>query len=83
MRGKVTFTNVKTRADYELLGDEDKLEFRKLLKGTILKQRDVSVYPDGYDFTLKDVDDGYIAPVFESYNDTTTISRFGFTENEL
>lgn len=47
---------------------------------TITVRHDRTVYPDGYDNSLKEGDDGYIEPVWEEeiVIDQAVMSRFGF-----
>lgn len=85
MRGQFNINNVKTRFDYEVLGEEDQATFRSYLKGTIDRQVNTRTdYPEGYwEQNLKEGDEGYIEPILEDIKDYSTIERFGFTESEL
>lgn len=78
--------DVRTREDYNLLSEEDKVVFKGYLKGTINKQKDIAEYPAEYfsnNETPKEGDEGYVAPVVVDYKDTTIIEMFGFKEEEL
>ena len=83
MRGNLNLNNVKTEADYKLLSDAEKVEFKKLLKGTVVKEKDIAVYPAGYDFSLQDGDVDFISPVVVAYDDISVAARFGVTKAEL
>lgn len=84
MRGNISLSKVKTRADYELLNDEDKIVFKKYIKGTISREVDIQSYPANYfDNQKKEGDEGFIAPIFKETEDMTVANRFGFTKQEL
>lgn len=76
--------DVRTRDDYNLLSEEDKVVFKGYLKGTINKQKDIAEYPSDYwNLRLKEGEEGYITPVLVDFKDTTIINSFGFSEEEL
>lgn len=83
MRGMLDITKVRTKADYEVLTDSDKIKFKTLLKGTIYKQKDIAEYPKDYDYDLRDGDDGYIAPILEDFEDLSIINHFDFKKTDL
>jgi hypothetical protein len=84
MHSNITIEKVRTRFDYELLSEEDQTTFKGYLKGTIDRQTDVQIYPEGYwNLKLKEGDAGYLPEILEDIKDFTVIERFGFTEGEL
>lgn len=75
---------INTREDLDHLKDANPaqyLEFMAYLKGTMVRQQDNAVYPEGYG------QPGYegeaIEPVWQTIEDLSTIERFGFTKADF
>ncbi|EGS66985.1 hypothetical protein ACPF4W_003213 [Vibrio cholerae] len=51
---------------------------------TITVRYDDAQYPDNYDKSLKEGDEGYVEPIwrFEEEIDNSVLERFGFVSNE-
>ena len=76
MRGNTNIINSKDDASVANL-DKDKI----IEMATISVRHDDAKYPDDYDKSLKQGDDGYIEPDyrFENEIDQAILSRFGIT----
>ncbi|GIA27447.1 hypothetical protein FXE96_09740 [Vibrio cholerae] len=77
MRGELKIIN--SAADAKQAG----ITREKALKiATVTVRHDRAVYPDDYDTSLKDGDDGYIEPVYEYVQqvDQSVLKRFGFNQ---
>jgi len=75
---------INTRADLDSLKDTDPaqyLEFMAYLKGSMTRQQNTAVYPEGYG------QPGYegpaVEPVWETVEDLTTIKRYGFKKSDF
>ena len=73
---------INTRADLDsIAGTAEHDEFMKYLKGSMTRQQNTAVYPDGYG------QPGYegptVEPVWESVEDLSTITRFGFKKSDF
>lgn len=75
---------IQTRADLDAIqGTPEYFDFIKLLKGSMVKKVCTTVYPEGYDETLKEGDEGFIPLEFEEVENLSEIERFGFTKEEI
>jgi hypothetical protein len=76
MRGNVKILN--TAADLEA---STRTREQVIKAATIAVRHDVAVYPDGYDTTLKEGDEGYIEPNYQYQEviDQGVLDRFGIT----
>lgn len=75
---------IQTREDLDAIqGTPEHSDFIKLLKGSLVKKACLTIYPEGYDDTLKAGDVGFIPLVFEDVENIDEISRFGFTKSEI
>lgn len=75
---------INTREDLDLLqaeSPEQYAEFMAYLKGSMTRQQDTAVYPDGYG------QPGYggptVDPIWKSVEDLSTIKRFGFKKTDF
>lgn len=75
---------INTREDLESLKEtnpEQYLEFMAYLKGSMPRQQNTAVYPDGYG------QPGYegpaVEPVWETVEDLSTIKRYGFKKSDF
>lgn len=75
---------INTREDLDSLKEsnpEQYLEFMAYLKGSMTRQQNTAVYPDGYG------QPGYegpaVEPVWETVEDLTTIKRYGFKKSDF
>lgn len=75
---------VNTREDLDALKETDMaqyLEFMAYLKGSMTRQQNVAVYPEGYG------QPGYegptVEPIWDTVEDLSTIERFGFTKADF
>lgn len=75
MRGQLKIINSSQDAKQAGITREQALEI-----ATITVRHDRAVYPDGYDTSLKEGDEGYIEPVYEYVQqvDQSVLKRFGF-----
>jgi hypothetical protein len=73
---------INTRQDLDSIqGTPEYDNFINYLKGSIIQRRDVQVYPENYgrpDYTGEKLE-----PIWETFEDTSVIERFGFTKEEL
>jgi hypothetical protein len=73
---------INTRQDLNSIqGTPEYDNFINYLKGSIIQRRDVQVYPENYgrpDYTGEKLE-----PIWETFEDTSVIERFGFTKEEL
>lgn len=77
-------TIINTRADLDAItGTPEHAEFIARLKGALTTRTDVREYPPGYDRTLKEGDQGHLAPILGVAEDNRAASAFGFTRAEL
>mgnify|MGYP003589273867 CR=1 FL=1 len=77
---------ISTRQDLDAIAATDPVEharFISLLRASLTSRIDVAEYPEGYDSTLTDGQDGYIPPVWQDVSTPETAARFGFTAEEL
>lgn len=58
-------------------------QFMAYLRGTMTHRVNTAVYPDGYDGTLSEGAEGYIAPIWVDVEDLTTITKYGFTKEDF
>lgn len=74
MRGKIKIVNTKYDADKAGLTEEQIISM-----ATIKVRYDDAAYPDNYNNTLKEGDDGYIEPIwrFEEEINQAVLDRFG------
>lgn len=75
---------INTREDLDSLKDTNPaqyLEFMAYLKGSMTRQQNTAVYPDGYG------QPGYegpaVEPVWETVEDLSTIKRYGFKKSDF
>ncbi|HGS4493606.1 TPA: hypothetical protein ACMDNH_001861 [Vibrio cholerae] len=75
MRGQLKIINTAADAQQAGITSEKALEI-----ATITVRNDRTVYPDDYDTSLKEGDEGYIEPVYEYVQqvDQSVLNRFGF-----
>ncbi|HGS5355346.1 TPA: hypothetical protein ACMDR1_001416 [Vibrio cholerae] len=75
MRGKLKIINSAQDAQQVGITREQALEI-----ATITVRHDRAVYPDDYDTSLKETDEGYIEPIYEYVQqvDQSVLNRFGF-----
>lgn len=75
MRGKLSIINSAQDAQQVGITREQALEI-----ATITVRHDRAVYPEDYDTSLKEGDEGYIEPVYEYFQqvDQSVLKRFGF-----
>jgi hypothetical protein len=73
---------INTRQDLNSIqGTSEYDNFINYLKGSITQRRDIQVYPENYgkpDYTGEKLE-----PIWETFEDTSVIERFGFTKEEL
>lgn len=75
---------IQTRADLDAIqGTSEYFEFIKLLKGSLVKKVSTTVYPENYDHSLQEGDEGFISLEFEEVENLAEIERFGFTKEEI
>lgn len=73
---------INTRADLDAIyGTPHHAEFMKLLKGSMVRKQDTRVYPDGYGQPGYEGD--VLEPIWEEFEDLSTIERFGFTRADF
>lgn len=74
MRGTAKIINSATDAEQSTLTRDQIIE-----RATISVRRDITTYPNDYDTTLKEGDDGFIEPeyIFEDEIDQAVLVRFG------
>jgi len=73
---------INTRADLDAIdGTQAHAEFMTYLKGSMMQKRNVAVYPDGYG--QPGYDGPTIDPVWQDYEDLSTIEQFGFTKTDF
>ncbi|EOX4257426.1 hypothetical protein ACPF3R_001206 [Vibrio cholerae] len=77
MRGQLKIINSAADAQQAGITREQALEI-----ATITVRHDRAVYPDGYDVSLEEGDEGYIEPVYEYVQqvDQSVLKRFGFNQ---
>lgn len=75
---------INTREDLDSLKEsnpEQYLEFMAYLKGSMTRQQNTAVYPEGYG------QPGYegpaVDPVWETVEDLSTIKRYGFKKTDF
>ncbi|WP_114794232.1 hypothetical protein [Vibrio cholerae] len=75
MRRQLKIINSAQDAQQAGIARDQALKF-----ATITVRHDRAVYPDGYDISLKDGDEGYIEPLWEEETaiDQAVMKRFGF-----
>ncbi|HBK7265784.1 TPA: hypothetical protein LNF52_000959 [Vibrio cholerae] len=75
MRGQLKIINSSQDAKQAGITREQALEI-----ATITVRHDRAVYPDNYDTSLKEGDEGYIEPLWEEETviDQAVMKRFGF-----
>ena len=59
------------------------LSFLRLLKGSTVKRVNIQTYPEDYDQSLQEGDEGYLPPVIEELEDLSTINSFELSVNEI
>lgn len=73
---------INTRADLDAIkGTPEHTEFMKFLKGSMSRQQDVAVRPD--DYGQPEYEGDVIPPVWETVEDLTTITAFGFSKEDF
>ncbi|MDA5316635.1 hypothetical protein [Vibrio cholerae] len=77
MRGQLKIINSAADAKQAGITREQALKI-----ATITVRHDRAVYPDGYDVSPEEGDDGYIEPVYEYVQqvDQSVLKRFGFNQ---
>ena len=77
---------IATRQDLDSIAATNPAEhsrFLSLLRASLTSRIDVAEYPEGYDSTLTDGQDGYIPHVWQEVSTPETAAHFGFTAEEL
>ena len=77
---------IATRQDLDAIAATNPAEharFISLLRASLTSRIDVAEYPEGYDSTLAEGQDGYIPPVWQEVSTPETAAHFGFTAEEL
>lgn len=75
-------TQINSRADLDALkGTKAYDDFIAYLKGSMVRKENQAVYPEGYG--TADYEGPEIEPKWVEVEDMTTITRFGFTKEEL
>lgn len=77
---------IATRQDLDAIAATDPVEHSKfiaLLRASLVTRINVAEYPEGYDSTLTDGQNGYIPPVWHDVPTPELATRFGFTAEEL
>lgn len=72
---------VQTADDLAALRERDPAAYREQLLAILGSSRirtNQAEYPEDYDSTLIDGDEGYIAPLWVEVDDATTLGRLGF-----
>lgn len=73
---------INSRLDLDAIqGTPEHSEFINYLKGTITQRRNIQEYPENYgkpDYTGE-----ILEPIWESFEDTSIIEKFGFTKEDL
>ena len=73
---------INTRQDLEAIkGTEHYVEFINALKGSMNHRINTAEYPENYN--TPDYDGPEIEPIWEEVENLDTITRFGFTKEEL
>ena len=75
-----------TKQDIILAMTQDKeaaLDFLKLLKSSTVKRINSQTYPEDYDQSLQEGDEGYVPPVIEEVEDFSTINSFSLSLSEI
>ena len=73
---------INTRQDLDALkGTQAHTDFIALLKGSMTRKQDTQNYPSGYE--LSDYTGPIIEPVWQDVEDLSTITRFGFTKDQI
>ena len=76
---------VQTAEDLAALQASDAPAYRAQLVsilGSSVIASNTAAYPDDYDSALEPGQDGYVAPIWVSADDTSTLARFGFQRRE-
>lgn len=75
---------IQTRADLDSLkGTQHYTDFIDLLKGSMTKRVCVTEYPEGYNYDLKEGEEGYLPLEFADVEDLSVIESFGFTKEDI
>lgn len=77
---------IATRTDLDALAVTNPAEHTKfvaLLRASLTARTNVAEYPEDYDSTLTDGQNGYIPPVWQEVPTPELAARFGFTADEL
>lgn len=73
---------INSRLDLDAIqGTPEHSEFINYLKGTITQRRNIQEYPENYgkpDYTGE-----ILEPIWEAFEDTSIIEKFGFTKEDL
>lgn len=73
---------INSRADLDALkGTKEHADFIGYLKGSMTRKTDIAEYPD--DYNREGYDGSEIEPIWVEVEDLSTITRFGFTPEEL
>lgn len=73
---------INTREDLEALkGTEHYTEFINSLKGSMIHKVNVAEYPENYG--IPEYTGEVVEPIWEEVENLDTITRFGFTKEEL
>ena len=73
---------INSREDLDALkGTQAYAEFISYLKGSMLRKENLAEYPEDYD--REGYDGPEIEPVWAEVEDLSTVSRFGFSKEEL
>jgi hypothetical protein len=78
----MAFPIINSRADLDALqGTQEYAEFITYLKGSMTRKVNLAEYPD--DYNREGYDGPEIEPVWAEVEDLSTITRFGFSRDEL
>jgi hypothetical protein len=73
---------INTRQDLDSIqGTPEYDNFINYLKGSIIQRRNIQVYPENY--YKPNYAGEKLEPIWETFEDTSVIERFGFTKEEL
>ena len=74
---------INTKEDFNNSTPEQQQHFLTILRGSMKRMVDLTVYPVDYDQNLNEGDEGFVARQIVEIEDLSTIERFGFTKEEL
>lgn len=75
-------TIINTREDLDaIIGTPEHEQFMQILKGSMTRQQDVQVYPEGY--SQPDYEGEKLEPIWQDIEDLSMIQRFGFSKADF